>query len=106
MYWDPKTNHWRQIDPTWGSTTRRDYFSTLDTSHIIFAIKGLSSETPYPAGAYKTLGASTSSEDVKVAPASELIHDVRTFTSWQSDFAHQKLPWWVKLWQWIKSLFR
>lgn len=45
---------WISVDPTWGSTTRGlDYFSKLDTNHVVFAINGLSSETPYPAGTYK-----------------------------------------------------
>lgn len=45
---------WISVDPTWGSTTRGlDYFSKLDTNHIVFAINGLNSETPYPAGTYK-----------------------------------------------------
>lgn len=45
---------WIQIDPTWGATTKGlDYFSKLDTNHFVFVIKGLDSEWPYPAGAYK-----------------------------------------------------
>lgn len=45
---------WIAVDPTWGSTTGGlDYFTKLDTNHIVFAIKGTSSETPYPAGTYK-----------------------------------------------------
>ncbi len=52
-FYDPYFG-WVAIDPTWGSTTNGlDYFSKLDTNHFVFAIKGLSSEGPLPAGAYK-----------------------------------------------------
>jgi len=52
-FYDPNFG-WVAIDPTWGSTTNGlDYFSKLDTNHLVFAIKGLSSEEPLPAGAYK-----------------------------------------------------
>ena len=52
-FYDPHFG-WVAIDPTWGSTTNGlDYFSKLDTNHFVFAIKGLSSEGPLPAGAYK-----------------------------------------------------
>ena len=52
-FYDPYFG-WVAIDPTWGSTTNGlDYFSKLDTNHFVFAIKGLSSEAPLPAGAYK-----------------------------------------------------
>lgn len=45
---------WLSVDPTWSNTTGGlDYFGQLDTNHLIFAIKGANSETPYPAGAYK-----------------------------------------------------
>lgn len=45
---------WVAVDPTWGSTTNGlDYFSRLDTNHFVFAVKGVSSEEPLPAGAYK-----------------------------------------------------
>jgi len=45
---------WWQVDPTWGSTTGgSDYFSSFDLSHIVFAVKGIDSETPYPAGSYR-----------------------------------------------------
>lgn len=52
-YYD-KNRGWVSIDPTWGSTTKgRDYFHTLDLNHVVFAIHGLDSEWPPPAGAYK-----------------------------------------------------
>jgi hypothetical protein len=63
-FYDPYFG-WVAIDPTWGSTTNGlDYFSKLDTNHFVFAIKGLSSESPLPAGAYKLEG--TTDGDVQV----------------------------------------
>lgn len=54
-YWNTETSTWVQVDPTWGSTTGGvDYFNKLDMNHFVFAIKGLSSSEPYPAGSYKT----------------------------------------------------
>jgi transglutaminase-like putative cysteine protease len=44
---------WVQVDPTWGTTSGIDYFTKLDTNHFSFVTKGLSSEYPFPAGAYR-----------------------------------------------------
>lgn len=52
-YYDPNFG-WVAVDPTWGSTSGLDYFTKMDTNHFVFVIKGLSSESPIPAGAYKT----------------------------------------------------
>ena len=52
-YYDPNFG-WVAVDPTWGSTSGLDYFTKMDTNHFVFVVKGLSSETPIPAGAYKT----------------------------------------------------
>ena len=55
-YWDDNLG-WVQIDPTWGSTSGGlDYFNKLDFNHITFVQRGLSSTSPYPAGAYKREG--------------------------------------------------
>ena len=54
-FYDPNFG-WVQIDPTWGNTSGIDYFTKLDTNHVVFSIKGLSSEYPFPAGAYKITG--------------------------------------------------
>lgn len=52
-YWDD-TLGWVQVDPTWGSTSGGlDYFKKLDFNHITFVQRGVSSQTPYPAGSYK-----------------------------------------------------
>ncbi|MEK7140963.1 MAG: transglutaminase domain-containing protein [Patescibacteria group bacterium] len=56
-YYDRDRGIWIPIDPTWGSTTGGvDYFSQLDFSHIAFAIHGISSSRPLPAGFYREEG--------------------------------------------------
>lgn len=66
-YYSDEKDRWFQIDPTWGSTTGGvDYFDKLDTNHIVFVIKGLSSDEPLPAGAYKV--DANSSGDVTIKP--------------------------------------
>ncbi len=51
---------WVQIDPTWENTTKGvDYFNSFDLNHIAFVLKGRSSLTPYPAGAYKGIDENT-----------------------------------------------
>ncbi|NMB91526.1 transglutaminase domain-containing protein [candidate division WWE3 bacterium] len=51
-FYDPYYG-WIQVDPTWGTTSGIDYFTKLDTNHFSFVVKGLSSEYPFPAGAYR-----------------------------------------------------
>lgn len=54
-FYDPNFG-WVQVDPTWGNTSKADYFTKMDTSHFVFVTKGLDSEYPYPAGTYKIDG--------------------------------------------------
>jgi transglutaminase-like putative cysteine protease len=64
-YWDD-TRGWIQVDPTWESTTGGvDYFNVFDLNHVAFVQKGVNSESPYPAGSYKTTD--THSRDVLVS---------------------------------------
>lgn len=64
-YWDEQRG-WVMVDPTWENTTGgMDYFSKLDLNHFTFAIKGLSSSEPIPAGSYKYKNQDTN--DVKVS---------------------------------------
>lgn len=57
-YYDSTLNVWVPIDPTWANTTGGiDYFTKLDFNHIVFAIQGLDSSTPYPAGYYRATDA-------------------------------------------------
>jgi hypothetical protein len=52
-YYDSVQNLWIATDPTWGDTTQGvDYYNQFDLNHIVFAINGESSVTPYPAGSY------------------------------------------------------
>lgn len=64
-YFDDGTQQWKQVDPTWQNTTGGvDYFHQFDLNHITFAVNGVSSTTPYPAGSYKT--DHLSSQDIAV----------------------------------------
>lgn len=51
-FYDPNLG-WIAVDPTWGNTSGLDYFTKMDTNHFVFVIKGLDSEIPLPAGAYR-----------------------------------------------------
>jgi transglutaminase-like putative cysteine protease len=52
-YWSETEQRWIQVDPTWEKTSGGvDYFHQFDLNHITFAINGLSSTLPYPAGSY------------------------------------------------------
>lgn len=52
-YYDQEKRAWLRVDPTWEDTTGGvDYFNNFDLNHIAFAINGLSSTLPYPAGSY------------------------------------------------------
>lgn len=53
QFYDPNLG-WVMIDPTWGATSGINYFNKLDTNHIAFVTKGVSSDYPLPAGSYKT----------------------------------------------------
>lgn len=44
---------WVPVDPTWGSTSEVDYFTKLDTNHLVFSINGTRPDAPLPAGTYK-----------------------------------------------------
>lgn len=64
-YFDEDLHQWHPVDPTWGNTTGGvNYFDQFDLNHIAFAINGLSSTLPYPAGSYKS--SQTQSKDVMV----------------------------------------
>jgi transglutaminase-like putative cysteine protease len=59
---------WTMVDPTWGSTSGSNYFSAFDLSHLVFVVKGESSEYPLPAGSYKT---DPDQKDVEVSFSTE-----------------------------------
>lgn len=69
QYYDDDLKSWVMIDPTWANTTKGlDYFDTLDFDHVAFAIQGLDSDSPAPAGGYK-LDTTTSEKDVDIKPS-------------------------------------
>lgn len=51
-FYDPVYG-WVPIDPTWGQTSKTDYFTKLDTNHFTFVRKGFDSTSPLPAGTYR-----------------------------------------------------
>lgn len=56
-YFDEEKN-WVMVDPTWENTSGgADYFNKFDLNHLVLAVKGVSSKTPY------------TSDDVKVTLA-------------------------------------
>jgi hypothetical protein len=64
-YYDREHRVWIPVDPTWGNTTGGvNYFDKLDFDHIVFAIHGISSTYPYPAGFYRENGKTGKSIDV------------------------------------------
>lgn len=50
-FYDPNLG-WVQIDPTWGSTSGLDFFTKLDTNHLAFVRRGVSSELPLIPGSH------------------------------------------------------
>ncbi len=52
-YWDSQNKTWRQVDPSWESTTQIDYFNKMDMTHLAFVVHGHDSQQPLPAGAYQ-----------------------------------------------------
>lgn len=52
QFYDPNLG-WVMVDPTWGATSGIDYFTKIDLNHIAFAIQGIDSEYPLPAGMYR-----------------------------------------------------
>jgi len=53
QYWDLKNKTWVDVDPTWESTSKSNYFDQFDFNHFAFVIHGQSSESPLAAGQYK-----------------------------------------------------
>ncbi|MFH1896319.1 MAG: transglutaminase domain-containing protein [bacterium] len=86
--WFDKHLGWQYTDPTWGATTGLDYFEKLDTNHVVFAIHGQSSVTPYSAGAYVE-GSATLKDKVAVTFATkESNHEnLTTFETLKADWS-------------------
>lgn len=89
-YYDNERKTWVMVDPTWEKTTQgMDYFNTLDLSHVAFAVKGVDSEYPIPAGGYKF---SSESNDVKVTFAKPADFKKNIKISVEEDFPDRLLP--------------
>ena len=68
-YYDKEKQRWIPVDPTWQVTTDGvDYFSKLDFHHVVFAIRGLSDSTPFPAGMYKLPGQAGKDVQMEAVP--------------------------------------
>lgn len=67
-YFDKQKNQWVAVDPTWEDTTGGvDYFNQFDLNHIVFAINGVDSALPFPAGSYKKESDSSKTISVEFA---------------------------------------
>lgn len=85
-YYDYDLQTWVMIDPTWANTTGGvDYFYKLDFDHFTFAIKGVDSDYPIPAGGYK-ISKDQDSKDINVKLADDFIIESQTL-SISTDFA-------------------
>lgn len=73
-YYNAEQQQWVAVDPTWEDTTGGiNYFDQFDLNHIVFAINGASSTTPYAAGTYKLPKQPT--KDVEVIFAKTFIEE-------------------------------
>lgn len=78
-YYEFTSSSWHQIDPTWENTTGGvDYFNQLDLNHVVFAIQGIHSDQPFPAGFYKL--ESNGTKDVNIQFSTVLPQDNLQFT--------------------------
>lgn len=51
-YWDNKKNIWISVDPTWGSTTKKDYINKFDLNHFALVIHGKDPLYPLSVSSY------------------------------------------------------
>ncbi|MFA6017445.1 MAG: transglutaminase-like domain-containing protein [Patescibacteria group bacterium] len=63
-YFDPTSQNWIAVDPTWENTSGINYFSSFDLNHIAFVIHGKNPDYPLAAGMYKI----ENSRDVLINP--------------------------------------
>ncbi len=72
-YWDQSNKRWTPIDPTWADTTGGvNYFDQFDLNHVVFAINGVSSTQPLPAGSYRSSDQPKKQIDVTFADSFQL----------------------------------
>lgn len=87
-YWDKERKVWVMVDPTWEVTTGgMNYFDKLDFNHFALVTKGLSSELPLPAGAYKLTEGQGKDVDVEF-----------TFTDWPQTNPQYEITWNLPKW--------
>ncbi len=87
-YYDANAHTWIPVDPTWANTTGgADYFSKLDFNHIVFAVNGLDSTLPYPAGFYHD--PSVTARDVDVTFAQSTIKTIPASITSSIEFPSQ-----------------
>jgi transglutaminase-like putative cysteine protease len=73
-FYNAEAGYWQPVDPTWEDTTGGvDYFHQFDLSHIVFAINGVSSTMPAPAGAYNLAAGESKDVDVSFDSAFPII---------------------------------
>jgi transglutaminase-like putative cysteine protease len=76
-YYDSQMKLWIPVDPTWAKTTKGiDYFDILDFNHIAFALHGVASDYPYPAGSFKQ--GSIPKKNVTIVFAEKAMKDEKT----------------------------
>lgn len=74
-YYDGTKQLWIQTDPTWEDTSGIDYFNSFDLNHVVFAIHGKKSDSPYPAGSYKT---QDSTKDINITPTAQFFSEEKS----------------------------
>lgn len=73
-YYDEQKRIWIPVDPTWENTTGGvDFFHTFDLNHFTFIRRGINSEYPIPAGAYKTNSLPTKDVEISFGKMEDLI---------------------------------
>ena len=91
-YYDSDKQTWIEVDPTWEKTTGGiNYFNQFDLSHLVFAINGSSSETPYPAGSYKFKD--TQTKDVEVKFGKDFVAATPSFDLHLQPLSTYSIPW-------------
>lgn len=63
-YWDNDKKLWVSIDPTWGATSKSDYFNKFDLRHFAFTTHGKDDTLPYPPGSFSN---NLPSKDISVS---------------------------------------
>ncbi len=103
IYYDEEYQQWKNTDPTWGSTTGKDYLNSFDNKHIILAVKGISSQSLDITSKFND--PDNQEKNIKVVYTNSENINLPTLNEWLSNYRYQQLPWYTKVWLWIKDLF-